>query len=507
MASVASPDSNAPTLPALGVGITYSSSIEPLLRSHPQLVDVLEIEPQTAWIKSLGSPRPYRANEDVFEHLRTLPGRKLIHSVGAPVGGTMQPEAAQLDLLRETIHYFDSPWASDHLSFNQTPEFATGFFLPPRQTPEGVKTVTTSIRALQDALGVPICVETGANYLRTRPEELPDGEFVARVIEAADCGLLLDLHNIFTNSVNGRQPIDDYLDQLPLERVWEVHLAGGMELDGFYLDAHSGAIPDALYAVTQRLMPRLPNLGAIIFEIFPSFVPLVGLELVRRQLERLRELWNLRPTPGAVSPRRSRTQPRVPLDLEPVTVEPAPPEAWECALGNLVIGRRPEQTGLLAQELADDPAIRLVEGLIHEFRASMIVGVLRLTSRLLMLALGPPAFRLILRDYWAVTPPQMYASLEAEAFAIHLERLDLRVPRLSQLLAFERAVTNTLTDGQTRVVHFNFEPIPLLRALADGRLPDETPQAGNFEIEVTPDGPSGTSGISLADAQKAFHFH
>jgi uncharacterized protein (UPF0276 family) len=491
----------------LGVGITYSSSIEPLLRSHPQLVDVLEIEPQTTWIKSLGSPRPYRPNEEVFKHLLTLPGRKLIHSVGAPVGGTMQPEAAQLDLLRETIRYFDSPWASDHLSFNQTPEFATGFFLPPRQTSEGVKAVTTSIRVVQDALGVPICVETGANYLRPRPEELPDGEFVAQVIEAADCGLLLDLHNIFTNSVNGRQPIDDYLDQLPLERVWEVHLAGGMELDGFYLDAHSGAIPDALYAVAQRLIPRLPNLRAMIFEIFPSFVPLVGLELVREQVERVRELWNLRPRPGIVTPRGSRIERRVPLHLERITVEPAPPEAWERALGTLVVGRHPKVADPLSRELADDPAIRLVEGLIHEFRASMIVGVLRLTSRLLMLALGPPAFRLILRDYWAVTTPQMYAGLEAEAFAVHLERLDLRVPHLSQLLAFERAVTTTLTDGQTRVVHFDFEPIPLLRALADGRLPDEAPQTGDFEIEVTPDGPSHTSGISLEDAQRVFHFH
>ena len=302
MASVFSPDLPSPVMPAMGAGITYSSSIEPLLRSHPQLVDVLEIEPQTTWVKTPGGSRPYRANDQVLEHLRTLPGRKLVHSVGAPVGGTVQPEIAQMELLRETIRYFDSPWASDHLSFNQTPEFATGFFLPPRQTPEGVNIVKTSIRALQCGLGVPICVETGANYLRPRADELPDGEFVARVIEAADCGLLLDLHNIFTNSLNGRQPIDEYLDQLPLERVWEVHLAGGMEMDGFYLDAHSGAIPDALYAVAERLIPRLPNLSAIIFEIFPSFVPLVGLELVRVQLERLRELWNLRPTPGNSHP-------------------------------------------------------------------------------------------------------------------------------------------------------------------------------------------------------------
>lgn len=61
-----------------------------------------------------------------------------------------------------------------------------------------------------------------------------------RVVESADCGLLLDLHDLFANALNGRQSLDEFLDLAPLDRVWEVHLAGGMEVDGFWLDAHSG---------------------------------------------------------------------------------------------------------------------------------------------------------------------------------------------------------------------------------------------------------------------------
>src|SRR5204863_1075375 len=147
------------------------------------------------------------------------------------------PEPAELDLLKRTVDFFNPPWASDHLSFNHTAEFATGFFLPPRQTMAGVEAAAAAISRLRAALQVPLAVETGVNYLRPRTDELPDGEFVARVIETADCGLLLDLHNVYCNSVNGRQPIEEFLDQLPLERVWEVHLAGGFEMDGFYLDA------------------------------------------------------------------------------------------------------------------------------------------------------------------------------------------------------------------------------------------------------------------------------
>jgi hypothetical protein len=159
----------------------------------------------------------------------------------------------------------------------------------------------------------------------------------------------------------------------------------------------------------------------------------------------------------------------------------------------------------LGREFERDPGVRIVEELIHEFRASMIVGALRLTSRLLMLALGPAAFRTILSDYWSKTPPQMYASVEAEAFACYLEALNLKVPQLAKLLDFERAAMATLIDGQARVIQFDFEPLPLLRALAEGRLPTEPGQPGEYEIEITPDGLASTTGLESLQQSVPFH--
>lgn len=488
------------SIPPLGVGITYCAAIEPLLASRPELFPVVEIEPQTTWIKTPGAPTRYRIRDDVLEHLRALPGRKLIHSVGTPVGGSVRPEPAQLVLLREAIGMFDSPWASDHLSFNQTPDYATGFFLPPRQTSEGVETATRSILDLQQALSVPVAVETGVNYLKIRSDELPDGEFARRVVEAANCGLLLDLHNIFTNGLNGRQSVDEFLAGVPLDRVWEVHLAGGMELDGFWLDAHSGAIPDALYAIAEQVIPRLPNLGAIIFEIFPSFVPEVGLALVIEQMQRLHALWALR-----CRPEGAHGVPPQPASLSATSEGKAPPQVWEQALGALVTGQR--SNGQIGRELREDPGINLIRGLIQEFRASMIVGTLRLTSRLLMLALGTDAFRTLLDDYWSKVPPLSYGSLEAEAFGGYLRALDLKVPHLAKILEFEQAALATLTDDVPRVVRFEFEPLPLLRALAEGRLPDPVGEAGAYEIELTPDGPTGVADLGVERARDAFPFH
>lgn len=488
-----------PDTAALGIGVTYSGAIEPLIERHPELFDVLEIEPQTLWIKSADPQQPFRVQNQVLDHLAGLPGRKIIHSVGRPIGGTLAPETAEIDLLKAAVDYFRAPWASDHLSFNHTAEFATGFFLPPRQTMAGVAAAAKAIRRLRDALKVPIAVETGASYLRPRTDELPDGEFVAQVLETADCGLLLDLHNIYCNSVNGRQPLAEFLEQLPLERVWEVHLAGGFEFEGFYLDAHSGSIPEPLHRIVEETIPRLPNLKAIIFEIFPSFIPVVGLDLVKAQLEWLHSVWEHRKVSDFIQPKPIALRSEVePADL----VSPA---AWERALGRLVVGQSADDE--IGRQLAKEPGVRVVERLIHEFRGSMIVRVLPLTSRFIMLALGTEAFRTILSDYWSRLTPQMYAAAEAHAFAEYLKALDLRVPHLARILEFERAVLETNIDGETRIVKFDFEPLPLLRAISEARLPQEPPQTGDFEIEITADGLGNEVGSDREALRQPSNFH
>jgi uncharacterized protein len=495
-----------PDLPALGIGITYSAAIEPVLQQYPNLVDVVEVEPQTTWFETRDEEQPFRVLDSVLEHIAQLPGRKIVHSIGAPVGGTLRPSPHQLELLKRTIEYFDSPWATEHLSFNATHGFRTGFFLPPRQTLQGVETAAISIRDLQAGLPVPIGIETGVNYLRPRSDELPDGQFVAAVAEEADCGILLDLHNLYANALNGRQPVDQFLAQIPLNRVWEVHLAGGFEMDGYWLDSHSGAIPEPLIEIAKNVISALPNLKAIIFEMFPSFVPGAGTETIRLQLEKLHELWELR---GSAA--RSASPLGPPVNRKPA-VPPANgsalPPNWEHVLGSLAIGAAPRQDpDHLLPELTADPGVPILNKLINEFRASMVVGVYKLTSRFLMLALGPDVFRSLLEDFWSKTPPQQFAASEAEKFADYLVAADLKVPQLAKLLEFERAVVATLMDDQPRVVAFDIDPIPLLRALAEGHLPTVPGSEGLFEIEVTPDGPITATGLDIEAVKQAFPYH
>src|SRR5262249_23000774 len=224
---------------------------------------------------------------------------KLVHSIGFPIGGSVSYGGDYITPLANTVSTLGARWESEHLSFNviQTGDAIEqiGFLLPPRQTLAGARTAVSNIRRLALELSAPFAFETGVNYLQPRADEITDGEFFSVIAEEADCGILLDLHNIWANERNGRQPVADVIHALPLERVWEVHMAGGMMLGNYYLDSHSDLISEKLFDMAASVIPRLPNLGALIFEILPGYVPKVGLDQIRRQLTLLNALWRLRP--------------------------------------------------------------------------------------------------------------------------------------------------------------------------------------------------------------------
>jgi len=247
----------------LGVGLIYLEELDSLFRENNPALSVLELEPEGFWQKILpegsNGGATYLPNSEAMARIATLPQHKLIHSVGFPVGGSMTYRDSYVGPLDAAIRKLGASWVSEHLSFNAIETGRAveqvGFLLPPRQTPAGVDTAVRGIRRLASQLPVPFAFETGVNYLQPGADEMTDGEFFASVAEVADCGILLDLHNLWANERNGRQPVAEVIDALPLDRVWEIHLAGGMMLGEYYLDAHSEAIPRPLLeiAVSIRL--------------------------------------------------------------------------------------------------------------------------------------------------------------------------------------------------------------------------------------------------------------
>jgi uncharacterized protein (UPF0276 family) len=477
-------------LPELGVGFIYWPSLDGLLSHQEQLIDVLEVEPQPFWFQPNPDTGNYQLDTQVFAKLCSLPQRKLVHGVGFPIGGTVAPDPKQVAAFVESISVLGAPWASEHLSFSRihegTSDVDVGFLLPPVQSRQGAAVAVAHIRALQARLAVPFAFETGVSYLKPMHGELSDGQYFASVAQEADCGILLDLHNLWANERNGRQPVLELIDELPLERVIELHLAGGQEYEGYWVDAHSGLIPPALMDLARRIVPRLPNLKAIIFEIMPQYVVAydISTDQLFNQFWDLRNLWDMR---GRDCLRRD-AMPVPRLSDHPGESEssiPSPLE-WEDALGAVVTSYHWSASDLV-NDLQSDGGTAVLRTLISAARAGKIADTLTLTTRLMLLTLGERRMEHVLNEFWLSKPSEQMASNEARQFAAHVtaSALKTEVPYLSDVTSFELAAHTAVMTGAPQNVRFSVDPVTLLSALRRGHIPPSLP-TGDFELTVSP---------------------
>lgn len=465
----------------LGVGLTYYEALADFVALNLEGIDLLEVD-SSEWLG--------RDHEKALANLVRIPCAKVVR--GIPIGGSRLPDPAGFSRLRHLVAALDAPWVTGELAFYraqapQTTEgakgaegargqdFDTGLLLPLRQTVGGARLAAHSARSIAGELRAPIAMRNGKNYLRPRRDEISDGEFLAEVADDADCGIVLDLGNLWINAANGRQPVADFIDELPLERVWDLRLGSGNQRNGYGFGARPGALLDALVEIAASLVPRLPNLRAVVFEIHPDSVARLGASGLLEQLRIVRSLWVERRNGSGTRARNRRRSSRWRHERW-IT-----PREWEDALGGLTVGK--SVRGPLAEELLRDPGLAVFRQTLSESRASMVARHLPLTSRLVMTAAGPAFLRSLLEAYWKRETPSPSAPIEALSFASHLARLALDIPYLPEVLSYESAIIASRVDGEGRLVNFQHDPEVVLRALAKGRLPG-APTSGIFEVEV-----------------------
>jgi uncharacterized protein (UPF0276 family) len=469
-------------LPSLGVGIIYATGLDEVVVAaiDAAVLDLVEVEPETLWATSGAA---YRVNERAIARLSAIDRPKLVHGVGFPVGGTAPFDVDHVRRFVEVATHLGSPWVSEHLSFSRTERdgrwHATGFLLPPLQSSEGVDLAASNIRRLSAYLPVPFAFETGVNYLRPQRGELTDGAFFGAVAEAADCGILLDLHNVWTNERNGRQPVLEALSEMPLDRVWEMHLAGGELFGSYWLDAHSDLVANELLELADVVIPMLPNLHALNFEIMPDYIQAkgIGVDALVGQLATLQSLWSRRRVRVRAAAHARTTSSRA------VSQGLPSPSDWETALGRLVIGDAAFES--LGSDLATDPGVDVLRRLAEAGRAGTVVDCLSLSSRLLMLELGSDGLWKLLQAFWTSTPPQAFGIDEARSFAAFVRSRELDIPHLGVVLAFELTTLDVLVEDRPMTVAFDCDPVPLLSSLGEGRRPDKL-RPGRYELLIEP---------------------
>jgi uncharacterized protein (UPF0276 family) len=189
----------------------------------------------------------------------------LLHGIGLSLGSAEGLDPERLRHTARVAEALSPPWFSEHIAFTRAGGVEIGHLTPLPFTREAVDTVARNVAELKRALpGVPILLENIACPFVLPGAEMSEAEFVRAVVEAADAGLLLDLENVHANARNHSFDPLAYLASLPLERLVEVHLAGGVVSGGQYVDSHTRPVPEESWALLEWLAPRAPVRALII---------------------------------------------------------------------------------------------------------------------------------------------------------------------------------------------------------------------------------------------------
>jgi uncharacterized protein len=405
----------------LGVGVVLSAGLDLLWDDIRHLVDVVEVEPQTMWTPRRDSG--WDLLEEAFCWVENLQVPTIAHGVGFPVGGCEPPEPAGIALAAFSAQRLAASHWSEHLSFNRATvngnSIDAGFLLPPAQTCAGVDAAADHVASYRAAANLPFLIETGVNYLQPRPGELSDGAFIAAVAERSDCAILLDLHNLLANERNGREPVSDVLSELPLERVLEIHVAGGFRFGGYYLDAHIGGPDGELLALLTEVLPRLPNVRAVTFEAMPESLAALGASGVRSVLEALHRIIEGGRPHGVW--RSGRAYPGGELDrpgLRRTRYCPQPSPAPDVAATREWERRIAAYTSRITDvPPTADPGLSLLRHLADQARLGQVLLARPDLIRSLVATIGLNRTEEMLHRYLRVRPPQRWTAREGEQFA------------------------------------------------------------------------------------------
>lgn len=223
----------------------------------PHLRHIIENRPAVGWFEIVSENymvdggRPIATLDKILDRYPVVQ-----HGVSMYFGSVGPLNREHLKRLKSLVRRTKTPWLTDHLCWGSVDGTYTHDLLPMPYTREAVRVTARKIRQAQDFLEVPICVENVSSYAEFHASEMTEWEFVNEVVERADCGLLLDVNNIFVSSFNhGFDPFE-YLEAMPAERVAQIHVAGHSVFDDYILDTHDHPVTPAVWKLYQRAIER-----------------------------------------------------------------------------------------------------------------------------------------------------------------------------------------------------------------------------------------------------------
>jgi uncharacterized protein (UPF0276 family) len=206
----------------------------------------------------------------------------VLHGVSMSVGSTDPIDREFLGKIKSLARRVRAVWVSDHVCWTGVAGRNLHDLLPMPYTEEALRHMVRRIRQIQDFLERPLILENPSSYAEFKTSSMPEWEFIARMAEAADCGLLLDVNNVYVSSFNHSFDPEAYLRAIPPERVAYYHIAGHTNLGTHLLDTHIGPVIDPVWKL-YRLAHRISGGRSTLLEWdeeIPSF-PVVHREVLK----------------------------------------------------------------------------------------------------------------------------------------------------------------------------------------------------------------------------------
>src|SRR6202451_2481468 len=224
----------------------------------PHYSHILAEKPTVDWFEIISENfmvdggRPLKVLDQILEQYRVVQ-----HGVSAYFGSAQPLDREHLRKLKRLVKRTNTPWLSDHLCWGSVDGRFTHDLLPMPYTFAAAKVTARKIRETRDFLEVPIAVENVSSYAEFHVSEMTEWEFLNEVVERADCGILLDVNNIYVSSRNHNFNPFDYLDSVPAERVAQIHIAGHSKFQKYILDTHDHPVIDPVWKMYDHAIRRI----------------------------------------------------------------------------------------------------------------------------------------------------------------------------------------------------------------------------------------------------------
>jgi len=224
----------------------------------PHYQHILEKKPVVNWFEIISENymvdggNPLAVLDQILEQYRVVQ-----HGVSMYFGSAQPLNREHLRRLKTLVRRTNTPWLSDHLCWGSVDGSYSHDLLPIPYTWEAVEVTAEKIRQVRDYVEVPVVVENVSSYAEFHDSVMTEWEFLNEVVERADCGILLDVNNIYVSAMNHNFDPREYLDSVPAERVAQIHVAGHSRYEKYLLDTHDHAVIDPVWELYARAIRRI----------------------------------------------------------------------------------------------------------------------------------------------------------------------------------------------------------------------------------------------------------